>query len=114
MAYANQAVRCALVIAALLTAPALAADPDGKTIFQDNCAACHGATGGGLPNLAPALKANSFVTSASAEDLQKVIKDGRVGKQKRYSEIAQGMPAQPVYDDDLDAVVKYLKTDLQK
>jgi mono/diheme cytochrome c family protein len=112
--HANLAVRGALLLAAHLAAPAFAADPDGKAIFQDKCGACHGETGGGLPNLAPPLKGNSFVTSASAQDLQKVIKDGRVGKQKRYPDIAQGMPAQPVYDDDLDAVVKYVKSDLQK
>jgi hypothetical protein len=46
--------------------------------------------------------------------VQSVVKNGRVGNAKKYPQIPQGMPAQPVYDDDLDAVVKYVKEDLQK
>jgi mono/diheme cytochrome c family protein len=98
-------------LCALLSVPALAAT--GAEVFETVCADCHGKAGEGKPQLAPPLKGNPFVTSGSAQDVQSVVKNGRVGNAKKYPQIPQGMPGQPVYDDDLDAVVKYVKEDLQ-
>lgn len=87
---------------------------DGAATFQEWCAACHGAKGEGNPALAPALKANPFVKTATPDDIKALVKNGRVGNAKKYPQIPTGMPPQPVYDDDLDAVVKYVREDLQK
>jgi mono/diheme cytochrome c family protein len=40
------------------TAGAAAAKADGKTVYQDNCAACHGDTGAGQPGSFPPLSGN--------------------------------------------------------
>lgn len=109
----GHASRLSLLVAVLLTAIPLAR-ADGAATFQEVCAACHGKSGEGNPQLAPALKANPFVKSASSDDIAAVIKNGRAGSAKRYPQIPQGMPAQPIYDEALDEVAKFVKEDLQK
>ena len=42
----------------VVTAPSAA----GEKIFTQNCASCHGAAGGGTPNVAPPLAGNPFVS----------------------------------------------------
>ena len=39
---------------------------DGKAVFAKNCAACHMATGTGIPGAFPALKGNKFVQGEPA------------------------------------------------
>lgn len=60
-------------------APAAADAPaDGKTIFAKNCAACHQATGKGIPGAFPALAGDAFVKGAPA-DIATVLLKGRGG-----------------------------------
>lgn len=78
----------AAVLAALLAAmsaatPAAAADAaappaDGKTLFAKNCAACHQASGKGIPGAFPALAGNGFVQGAP-DDVATVLLKGRGG-----------------------------------
>jgi len=96
---------------ALLPAAAYA---DGATTFKDKCVDCHGDKGQGLPNLAPALKGNDWVKGASLDAIKTTIKDGRTGSAKRHPNIPAGMPGQPIYDEELDEIAKYVKQDLQK
>lgn len=51
---------------------------DGKTLFAKNCAACHQATGLGIPGAFPALKANVFAQGEPAQVIATVLK-GRAG-----------------------------------
>ena len=44
------------------SSPAFAAAADGAGVFASNCASCHGDKGQGVPNLAPPLAKNSYVT----------------------------------------------------
>jgi cytochrome c6 len=69
-----------LLLSALLAASldAAAQAPDGKTLFAKNCAACHQASGKGIPGAFPALAANSFVLGAPA-DVATVLLKGRGG-----------------------------------
>ncbi len=39
----------------------------GQAVFSQNCTSCHGASGGGVPNLAPPLDGNPFVTGDPAK-----------------------------------------------
>jgi len=75
-----------LTLAALLAtacgaqaqAPATAPAADGKTLFAKNCAACHQASGKGIPGAFPALAGNGFVQGAP-DDVATVLLKGRGG-----------------------------------
>ena len=88
----------ALMMGAL--APAGAQAPDGKTLFGKNCAACHQATGAGIPGAFPALKGNKFVQGDASEVISTVLK-GRAG-----------MPtfAASLDDEQLSLVLSYVRS----
>jgi cytochrome c6 len=54
------------------------ATPDGKALFMKNCAACHQASGKGIPGAFPALAGNGFVQGVPAE-VSTVLLKGRGG-----------------------------------
>jgi len=51
---------------------------DGKTLFAKNCAACHQASGAGIPGAFPALKGNALAQGDPAIVVATVLK-GRAG-----------------------------------
>ncbi|WP_332876235.1 c-type cytochrome [Massilia sp. S19_KUP03_FR1] len=51
---------------------------DGKTLFAKNCAACHQATGLGIPGAFPALKGNVFAQGDPTIVIATILK-GRAG-----------------------------------
>jgi len=55
-----------------------AAAVDGKTVFAKNCAACHQATGAGIPGAFPALKGNPYLQGETDPVIATVLK-GRAG-----------------------------------
>jgi mono/diheme cytochrome c family protein len=68
--------------------PARAADtaavryPDGATVFQGNCAVCHGASGAGTPSLAPpvtAYPARYAATDEGRQQLAMTVLNGMFG-----------------------------------
>jgi cytochrome c6 len=87
----------AMMLAAL--APAGAQTLDGKTVFAKNCAACHQASGAGIPGAFPALKGNVFVQGEAAAVIATVLK-GRAG-----------MPtfASSLDDDKMALVLSYIR-----
>lgn len=76
------AARLAIAIAAAAAshahAQAQTQGMDGKTLFARNCAACHQASGKGIPGAFPALAGNGFVQGAPA-DVATVLLKGRGG-----------------------------------
>jgi cytochrome c6 len=66
------------VDAAMAQATAASTPVDGKTLFMKNCAACHQASGKGIPGAFPALAGNGFVQGAPAE-VSTVLLKGRGG-----------------------------------
>ncbi len=66
------------VIAAGASAPSRADGTEGKALFLKNCAACHQATGKGIPGAFPALAGNKFVQGKSS-DVATVLLKGRGG-----------------------------------
>jgi cytochrome c oxidase cbb3-type subunit 2 len=50
--------------------------PDGATLYQSNCAACHQPSGEGLPGAFPSLKGSTIVTSENPETLIRIIIEG--------------------------------------
>ena len=73
-------MRAALMVLLLGAGAAQAqiAPADGKTIFSKNCAACHQASGAGIPGAFPALKANTFLQGEPDPVIATVLK-GRAG-----------------------------------
>lgn len=61
-----------------MVAQASAQTVDGKTVFAKNCAACHQASGAGIPGAFPALKGNTFVQGDAGAVIATVLK-GRAG-----------------------------------
>jgi len=91
-----------------------------RNLYLLRCATCHGANGqgtatGDYPQTGPALRGNPFVQNAPADALIRVIRLGREGPQRLYHETFPNMPAWgPEAVPDVDALVVFLKTDLQK
>jgi mono/diheme cytochrome c family protein len=67
-----------IVFLALLLIAHGAAHADGKALFARNCAACHQATGKGIPGAFPALAGNGFV-QGEASQVAAVLLKGRGG-----------------------------------
>jgi len=85
---------------ALVASGAQAQAVDGKTLFAKNCAACHQATGMGIPGAFPALKGDAFVAGDPAIVIATVLK-GRAG-----------MPAfgASLDDEKLGAILTYVRS----
>jgi mono/diheme cytochrome c family protein len=79
-------IKAAMVIVAALAAAASApsgaqesSQPmDGKALFMKNCAACHQATGKGIPGAFPPLAGSKFV-QGKGSDVATVLLKGRGG-----------------------------------
>jgi len=50
----------------------------GETVYQANCAACHGPTGAGIPGAFPAMTGSPIVTGDAAEHINIVV-NGKAG-----------------------------------
>jgi mono/diheme cytochrome c family protein len=103
-----------LAFAAAMTCEAGAQTSAGSTAFKEVCAACHGPKGEGVNMVGPPLKGSPFLKTASADDIKALIKYGRTGKDKRYPQIPAGMPSQAVSEAELEALIPFVKTELQK
>jgi cytochrome c oxidase cbb3-type subunit 3 len=72
----------------------LAGDPDaqqmGRTLFDDNCAACHGRTGKGNPLLgAPDLTDNDWLYGGDGKAITRSIHDGRDGVMPPWASLGE-------------------------
>jgi mono/diheme cytochrome c family protein len=102
-----------LVFSTTLIAPEISSGLDGAKLFGDKCVACHGSKGEGT-QVGPALKGDPFVIQGTPAEIKKVITSGRTEKEKKYPNIVTPMPAGLASEAEADALVTYLKGDLQK
>ncbi|MET0264111.1 MAG: cytochrome c [Duganella sp.] len=94
-------ISAGLVAAVAMGLPAAAAHADdGKALFLKNCAACHQASGKGIPGAFPALAGNRFVTGDHGQ-LAEVLLKGR-----------GGMPdfSENINDRDMAAILSYVRS----
>ena len=105
-----------LIPAALAAALPLAhaQDVDGKSLFAKNCAACHQASGKGIPGAFPALAGNAFVQGAPGDvasvllkgrggmpDFSGSLDDGEIAQVLTYVRSSWGNSAAPVTEQDV-------------
>ncbi len=64
-------------IQAVLAADQARAVAEGRHLYAENCAACHGKTGQGVPDIGPALNTREFLSAANNESIFSTIRDGR-------------------------------------
>jgi len=102
-----------VILLAALGAGEIAWAADGTKLFSDRCASCHGPAGKGSAS-GPALKGDPFVMNGTAAEIKKVIMEGRSVADKKFPNIPMPMPSGMASDSEADALVGYLKADLQK
>jgi len=102
-----------LAVSLLLGGMAATAQADAAATYNTQCAACHGKDGKGIPGLAPALKGNSFVTEGDMQAIKDTILQGRQGAQKKYADYPAAMPPWPMSDEEVAALIAYLRGPLQ-
>jgi cytochrome c6 len=116
-------IGCAIAAASLAHAGGAHAQAiDGKAVFAKNCAACHQASGGGIPGAFPALANNQFVQGPSREVAAVLLKgrggmpnfsgsldDPEIAQVLSYVRASWGNGAAPVSEQEVAA----LRTELQ-
>ena len=100
-----------MTILSVFSSSAIAAD--GSKIYTEKCSMCHGPKGAGTP-MGPSVKGNEFITKGTADDIKKLIIEGRSGSNKKYPKIAIDMPKTSLSDEDVKSLVLFLQGDLQK
>ncbi|MBV8440564.1 MAG: c-type cytochrome [Hyphomicrobiales bacterium] len=88
--------------------PAMAA---GSAIYADNCSACHGMDGKGVPYLFPSLAGSPNVRSADPTSLIRVLIEGARSVATAGEPTGPGMPsfAWKLSDDQVAAVLTYIR-----
>jgi cytochrome c oxidase subunit 2 len=77
----------------------------GQKSFQTNCAACHQATGGGIPNAFPSLIGSKVVLGPKAEQID-VVLHGRKGQ---FMPTTVMPPQANLSDTDIAAAITYTR-----
>ncbi|WFU68103.1 cytochrome c [Bradyrhizobium brasilense] len=84
----------------------------GKSIYDRDCASCHGATGQGMPPDYPPLAGNQSIQMVSAVNPIRMVLNGGYPPGTLGNPMPHGMPpfAQKLSDDEVAAVVTYIRT----
>ncbi len=86
--------------------------PQGRKLFEANCALCHNTDGSGKPGQAPPLAGSEWVLTAGVNRLIRIPQVGLSGpiqvKGQEYNLNMAGMGA-PYSDEDLAAVLSYIR-----
>lgn len=79
--------------------PVAASVARGKALYAANCLVCHQADGGGVPNLNPPLTNTEWVTGATANLVQFVLKGSKGQVEIDSAKFHNAMPAQAHLSD---------------
>jgi mono/diheme cytochrome c family protein len=95
-----------------LRGPAAGAAADGKQLFTANCAACHQASGKGLPGAFPPLDGSEWVTG-EPRILANILLHGVTGEMTVGGNVFKGdmPPFQKLGDAELAAVASYVRSE---
>jgi mono/diheme cytochrome c family protein len=83
----------------------------GRSIYDTQCALCHGATGHGMPPQYPPLAGNQSIQMESAVNPIRMVLNGGFPPGTAGNPMPHGMPpfAQQLSDDEVAAVVTYIR-----
>jgi mono/diheme cytochrome c family protein len=83
----------------------------GKSIYDTECASCHGAVGRGMPPQYPPLAGNQSIQMESAVNPIRMVLNGGFPPGTAGNPMPHGMPpfAQRLSDDEVAAVVTYIR-----
>ncbi|HJS86835.1 MAG TPA: cytochrome c [Acetobacteraceae bacterium] len=83
----------------------------GKTVYDTQCASCHGAHGEGVPPNYPPLAGNQSIQMSSAVNPIRMVLNGGYPPGTAGNPMPYGMPpfAQSLSDDEVAAVVSYIR-----
>jgi mono/diheme cytochrome c family protein len=83
----------------------------GRSVYEDHCAACHRSDGKGMPPAYPPLAGNPSIEMESSVNPVRMVLNGGYPPQTSESPRPYGMPpfAQVMSDDDVAAVVTYIR-----
>ncbi|MTW09996.1 c-type cytochrome [Pseudoduganella eburnea] len=111
-----------IIFLALLLIAHGAAHADGKALFARNCAACHQATGKGIPGAFPALAGNGFVQGEASQvaavllkgrggmpDFSPTLSDADIAEVLSFVRSAWGNQAAPLNAQEVEALRETLK-----
>jgi mono/diheme cytochrome c family protein len=95
-------------------APLPATDPAmqaGRAIYLDNCAACHAATGAGIPRLFPTLAGNAVVQSTDPITLARIVLNGAQAVATDHAPTGPAMPGfgWKLNDDQTASLLTYIR-----
>ena len=84
----------------------------GKTVYDNQCAVCHGAEGLGKPPHFPPLAGNQSIQMQSPVNPIRMVLNGGYPPGTADNPMPYGMPpfAQSLSDDEVAAVVTYIRT----
>ncbi|WP_208449131.1 cytochrome c [Burkholderia anthina] len=86
---------------------------DGRTLFNGNCASCHGwqglGVGGNAPGAYPSLVHNSAVGASNADNLTMVVLHG-VNRQTNHGQVSMPGFAEQLTDREVAALVNFVTT----
>ena len=84
----------------------------GKTVYDNQCAVCHGPQGLGKPPYFPPLAGNQSIQMGSAVNPIRMVLNGGYPPGTSGNPTPYGMPpfAQSLSDDEVAAVVTYIRT----
>lgn len=86
---------------------------EASEIYKTICSPCHGAKGEGKKPMGPSLKDSEFVKNGPDADVKNAIKNGVARAEKKYKDFPNPMPAhKALSDDELDSLIKFLKTEI--
>ncbi|MGZ5201376.1 MAG: c-type cytochrome [Telluria sp.] len=85
---------------------------EGRRIYAQRCATCHGAEGRGKPPHYPPLAGNQSISMTSDVNAIRMVLNGGYPPGTRRNPMPYGMPpfAQVLSDDDIAAVVTFIRT----
>jgi cytochrome c553 len=108
----NQMKKLLPLTIALLALPAFTVcAADGKAIYEKDCAKCHGQDGKGQTTMGKRNGAKDYTDSKVQEELkdEAAIKAVKEGFKTKEGKVVM-KPAEGMSDDDIKAVVAYMRT----